>query len=145
MRNSAAVIILGVATACATAPHASSERLSIEFGQDAFLTPSYLLSTPDARCGPPAFAPGGMEAAGPLPDQTWFRVVAIPSADPDPQTVIFERGHAGQGAQLTMRYERSEGIVRLTEGAHRDAWGANHPWAEWMRALGSRVLTMECA
>ena len=64
-----------------------------------------------------------MEAAGPLPDQTWFRVVAIPSPEPDPETVILERGHEEQDADLTMRYERSEGIVRLTEGEYPDSWG----------------------
>lgn len=136
--------LIGLA-ACATPGSAGSEPLSIEFGQDVYLAEAFLQSTPDVHCGPPTFAPGGNQVRAALPDGSWFRLFAIDSSTGGPDTVILERGWADQEAQLTMRLDSEEGIVRLLDRGQRDAWGINHPWADWMRALGTRVLSLECA
>ena len=135
--------LVGVA-ACATTNLPGPEPLSMEFGQDAYLTAAYLESVPGVECGIPMSAPGGAQVRGPLPDGSWFSLFAVPSTDGAPDTVVLERGWEGQESQLTVRLDSKEGIVRLKEGDRRDAWGVNHPWADWMRGLGMRVLSLGC-
>ena len=133
------------AAACATSSPPSLEPLSIEFGQDVYLTDSYLQSTPGCQCGPPPYAPGGTEVRGPLPDGSWFRVFALESGGGEFDTVVLERGWEGREAHLVMRLYGGEGIVRLNDRGRKDAWGVNHPWADWLRAIGSRALSLQCA
>ena len=130
---------------CATGAVLGPEPVSIEFGQDAYLTDSYLTATGGTRCGPPSFAPGGTEVSASLPDGTWFRLFVIGSGTDDLSTVVLERGWDGEDAQLAMRLDGEEGIVRLREAQRRDAWGINHPWADWMRELGARARSLDCA
>ncbi len=131
--------------ACASGPTPGPEPISIEFGQNQYLTDDYLSATSGARCGKPSFAPGGAEARAPLPDGSWYRVFAINGEDNDLSTVVLERGVDHGRAQLTMRLDGEEGIVRLDEGSRRDAWGIYHPWADWMRDLGRSVQSLDCA
>ena len=131
--------------ACAVTSARTSEPISIEFGQDRYLSDTYLTATAGSRCGPPVYAPGGVEARAPLPDGTWFRVFAIDDDTGEPRTVVLERGVGGEDARLTMRLDAEDGIVRLDDAGRRDAWGIHHPWADWMRALGRRVRTLDCA
>jgi hypothetical protein len=139
-----ATLLLPFASACALGRANPPQRLSIEFGQDQYLSDAYLSATPNAVCGHPSFAPGGVEARAPLPDGTWFRVFAI-GAPPEFSTVVLQRGVGSEDARLTMRLDAEEGIVRLDEPGHKDAWGINHGWADWMRDLGRRVQTLDCA
>ncbi len=144
MRSFVCLALVSVA-ACATSSPPSPEPLSVEFGQDLYLTDSYVRDTPGGQCGPPPFAPGGTEVRGPLPDGSWFRLFALESGGGEIDTVILERGWDGRAAHMTLRLDDGEGIVRLTDGGRKDAWGINHPWADWMRAIGSRALSLECA
>jgi hypothetical protein len=132
-------------TACGALATSGPGPMSIEFGQDRYLTDAYLATTPGSRCGHPTYAPGGVEARAPLPDGSWFHVFAIGESPGELQTVVLERG-VGQGpAQLTMRLDGQEGIVRLEDTDRRDAWGIHHPWADWLRGLGQRVYDLDCA
>ena len=131
---------------CATANPPSPAPLSIEFGQDVYLTEAYLQGTPGSQCGPPPYAPGGTEVRGPLPDGSWFRLLAIGSAGEEVKTVILQRGWEGRDAQVEIRLNSVEGIVRLRDrdrGEER-AWGIHSRRADWMRAIGSRVLSLDC-
>ena len=82
--------------ACATSSPPSPEPLSIEFGQDVYLTDAYLQETPGCRCGPPLYAPGGIEVRGPLPDGSWFRLFALKTEGSELGTVILQRGWEGR-------------------------------------------------
>lgn len=148
--------------ACASVTNQPPELLSIEFGQDRYLTDAYLAATPGARCGHP-FAGGStfdsvpeavdavpamVEVRAPLPDGTWFRVFMTgPDVQADPSTIVLERGTGADAAQLSVRLDEAEGIVRLRDGdrARVDAWGVNSSRADWLRDLGSRVRSLECA
>jgi hypothetical protein len=140
----AATVFLPALCACASGSRVR-EPISIEFGQDRYLSDRYLADTPGARCGHPVFAPGGVEARAPLPDGTWFRVFAIGDGPDALRTIVLERGITGQEARLTMRLDAEEGIVRLDDTGRRDAWGIYHPWADWLRDLGRRVQALDCA
>lgn len=131
--------------ACASSGSVAPDRLSIEFGHETYLTDGYVQRTANSRCGPPPYAPGGTEVMAPLPDGTWFRLFAMQDEEGTWQTVILERGLEDEEAQLEMRLDAAEGIVRLREGARRDAWGINHGWADWMRALGASASSLRCA
>lgn len=139
--------VLAVArlSACAGGAANGPEPLSIEFGQEEYLTDAYLSTTPGARCGPPAFAPGGAEAHASLPDGSWYRAFAIDGSGGELSTVVLERGVDPEEVDLTMRFDGEEGIVRLDDGDRRDAWGNFHAWADWMRGLGRSVQTLDCA
>ena len=158
----AAPLILLALSACATATTNRPELLSIEFGQDRFLTDAYLAATPAARCGHPfdggssfdsvpeivEALPGMVEVRAPLPDGTWFRVFMTgPGSDDAPTTIVLERGARTDEAQLTMRLDEAEGIVRLRDEGREDedAWGVNSSRADWLRDLGSRVRGLQCA
>lgn len=143
--RTAGVLALAGMCACSSGAPARPQPISIEFGQDLYLTDAYLSATPGARCGPPAFAPGGAEARAPLPDGSWYRVFAIDGSAGDPSTVVLERGAVPDQTRLTMRLDGEEGIVRLDDGDRRDAWGNFHPWADWMRDLGRSVQALDCA
>ena len=140
-----ALLALPALCACAAAAAIGPERLSIEFGQNRYLSNTYLAATPGVVCGHPRFAPGGVEVRAPLPDGTWFRVVAVGGGTDEFDTVVLERGVGADQAQLTMRLDAKEGIVRLREVGHTDAWGINHPWADWLRELGRSVQALDCA
>jgi hypothetical protein len=140
----AVVLLIGL-SGCALARGSTPQRLSIEFGQERYLSDGYLSATPGAECGHPSFAPGGVEARAPLPDGTWFRVFAIGSSPEQLSTVVLQRGVGAEDAQLTLRLDAQEGIVRLEEPGHKDAWGINHGWADWLRNLGRQVQTLDCA
>ena len=75
-------LLLSALSACAVAGAGANgpERLSIEFGQDQYLSDAYLTTTPGASCGHHALAPGNVEVSAPLPDGTWFRVFAVGAA-----------------------------------------------------------------
>ena len=139
-----AVLVSAVVSGCATTPNLPAP-ISIEFGQDRYLSDAYLAATPGAMCGRPSFAPGGFEVRAPLPDGTWFRVVAVGPDVDEFNMIALERGNGTDEAQLTMRLNATEGIVRLNDAGREDAWGLNHRWADWMRALGERVLRLDCA
>jgi hypothetical protein len=138
-------LVLGALSGCALPRATSPERLSIEFGQGRYLSDTYLATTPGSRCGHPSFAPGGVEARAPLPDGSWFRVFAVGAAPGEFSTVVLQRGVGAEEAQLTMRLDAQEGIVRLDEPGRKDAWGINHSWADWLRDLGRRVQNLDCA
>jgi hypothetical protein len=140
-----APLFLAALSACAVVRARGPERLSIEFGQDRYLSDAYLTMTPGASCGHHPLAPGNVEVSAPLPDGTWFRVFAIGAAPDDLNTVVLQRGEAVGETQLTMRLDAREGIVRLDEPGRKDAWGINHGWADWLRDLGRRAHMLECA
>lgn len=141
------IITLGLLSlaACATSSPQNAPPLSIEFGQDVYLTDASLQDTPGAQCGAPRAAPLGVNVRSPLPDGSWFRVFALESASGGFDTVALERGWEGREPQMVMRLNGSEGIVRLSDRGERDAWGINSAWADWLRALGERALSLECA
>ncbi len=132
-------------TGCATLRQPSPAPLSIEFGQDAYLTDTYVQGTPGCQCGPPRYAPRGTEVRAPLPDGSWFRLFALESPGDEIHTVILQRGWEGREAQLEIRLDSEEGIVRLTDRGQERAWGFFSSRAEWMRAIGSRALSLDCA
>ena len=131
--------------ACTSTGSVAPDRLSIEFGHEFYLTDEYVQRAANSRCGPPTYAPSGTEVLAPLPDGTWFRLFAMQDDEGTWETVILERGLDGEEAQLAMRLDAAEGIVRLREGERRDAWGINHAWADWMRTLGERASSLLCA
>lgn len=139
------VLALISVAGCATSDPPGPEPLSIEFGQDLYLTEAYLTGTPGSQCGPPLSAPGGTEVRSPLPDGSWFRLFALESSGGDVDTVILQRGWEGHEAHMEIRLDGGEGIVRLTDRGKERAWGIYSPRADWMRAIGSRVLSLDCA
>jgi hypothetical protein len=158
----AAPLALFALSACAPATTSRPELVSIEFGQERFLTDAYLAATPGASCGHP-FAVGGavdsvpeiveavpgmVEVRAPLPDGTWFRVFMTgPGPEDAPTTIVLERGVGADEARLTMRLDEVEGIVRLQDEARENgrAWGVYSARADWLRDLGSRVRSLDCA
>ena len=143
--RSTTILALVACAACSSPGLFTPAPLSIEFGQDAYLTDAYLQDTPGHQCGAPAAAPRMTNIRSPLPDGSWFRVFALESEGGGFDTVALERGWEGQEAQLVMRLSGSEGIVRLRDRGREDAWGVNHAWGDWMRALGARASSLECA
>ena len=136
---------LGYLCGCATSGGRTPAPMPIEFGQDRYVSNAYLSETPGVRCGHPAFAPGGLEVRAPLPDGTWFRVVTVGATVDQLDTIVLERGFGDGEAQLRMRLDAVEGIVRLDDGGRREAWGIHHAWADWLRTLGRRVAGLDCA
>ncbi len=130
---------------CAASSPPGPAPLSIEFGQDVYLTDDYLKGTPGSRCGPPRYAPGGTEVRAPLPDGSWFRLFALRSRGGEVGTVILERGWEGSEGHMEIRLDRAEGIVRLKDPGRDRAWGIHSARADWMRAIGSRALSLDCA
>ena len=140
-----ALCAVGCMCGCATSGGRAPAPLPIEFGQERYLSNAYLSETPGVRCGHPAFAPGGLEVRAPLPDGTWFRVVAVGASADGFDTIVLQRGLEDDEAQLTMRLDAGEGIVRLDDAGRKEAWGIHHAWADWMRTLGTRVAGLDCA
>jgi hypothetical protein len=70
-----------------------------------------------------------------------------PGPEDAPTTIVLERGTRTDEAQLTMRLDEVEGIVRLRDAGREDAdaWGAFSSRADWLRDLGSRVRGLDCA
>lgn len=148
-RGPGALALAGVlcgASACAAGPPPGApEPIAIEFGQERYLSDTYLARTPGARCGHPAYAPGGTEVRAPLPDGSWFRVFSIGDDLDRTRVVVLERGTGEGEPALSMRLDGEEGIVRLEAEDRRDAWGIHHRWADWMRELGRRAEALDCA
>jgi len=141
----ALIAISALSAGCATSGHVELEPLSIEFGQGQYLTDDYLAGASGSRCGAPLSAPGGVDVSAALPDGTWFRVFAVGESPRALDTVVLERGVSAAEAQLTIRLDAEEGIVRLEEQGRDHAWGIFHPRADWMRDLGRRAYELHCA
>jgi hypothetical protein len=45
---------------------------------------------------------------------------------------------------MEVRLDSVEGIVRMRDRGQERAWGIHSPTADWMRAIGSRTLALDC-